>query len=42
MSKPATWEKYALAYQVTAPLDYNDQIPFDAILNRIQAQIEAL
>ena len=42
LSDPATRDQYALAYQVTASLYFNDQIPFDTILDRIHTHIQAL
>lgn len=42
LSDPATREQYTRAYQVTASLYFNEQIPFDTILDNIQAQIEKL
>jgi hypothetical protein len=42
LSDPVTRNQYALAYQATASLYFNDQIPFDTILRKIQAQIDKL
>ena len=42
LSDPATRDQYALAYQATASLYFEDQVPFDTLMDRIQAQIEAL
>ncbi len=42
LSEPATRDQYALAYQITASLYFNEQIPFDIILEKIQVQIEKL
>ena len=42
LSDPEIRDQYALAYEATASLYFNEQIPFDAILNKIQAQIERL
>ena len=42
LSDPATRDQYALAYQATASLYFNDQIPFDTILDRIQTHIQIL
>jgi len=42
LSDPATREQYALAYQATASLYYDDQVPFDVVLEKIQSQIEKL
>jgi len=42
LSDPTTRDQYALAYQTTASLYFNDQTPFDTILDRIQSRIEEL
>jgi len=42
LSDPTTRDQYALAYQATASLYFNDQTPFDTILDRIQSRIEEL
>jgi len=42
LSNPATRDQYALAYEATASLYFNEQIPFYSILDKIQAQIEKL
>jgi len=42
LTDPATRDQYALAYQATAPLYFNEQVPFDAILDKIQSQIDNL
>jgi len=42
LSDPATRDQYALAYQATASLYFNDQTSFDTILDRIQVQIDKL
>jgi hypothetical protein len=42
LSDPATRDQYALAYQATASLYFDDQVPFDVVLEKIQSQIEKL
>jgi hypothetical protein len=42
LSDPATRDQYALAYQATASLYFDDQVPFDVVLEKIQSQIERL
>ncbi len=42
LSDPGTREQYILAYQKTASLYFDQQIPFDNILKKIQEQIEKL
>ena len=42
LSDPDTRIRYALAYEATASLYLDGQVPFDTILQRIQAQIESL
>jgi len=42
LSDPATRDQYALAYQATASLYFNNQISFDTILDSIQAHIQAI
>ena len=42
LSDPATRKQYALAYQATASLYFNVQIPFEVILGGIQAHIDRL
>jgi len=42
LSDPATRDPYALAYQTTASLYFDDQVPFDVVLEKIQSQIEKL
>ncbi len=42
LSDPATREQYTLTYQKKASLYFNEQIPFEIILGKIQEQIEKL
>ena len=42
LSDPKTRERYTLAYQATASLYFGEQIPFDAILGKIQEHIDKL
>ncbi|HHJ19736.1 MAG TPA: nucleotidyl transferase AbiEii/AbiGii toxin family protein [Gammaproteobacteria bacterium] len=42
LSNPATRDQYALAYEATASLYFNEQIPFNIILDKIQTRIETL
>lgn len=42
LSDPGTREQYTLAYQKTASLYFDQQIPFESILGKIQKQIEKL
>ena len=42
LSDPATRDQYVHAHKAIASLYFNEQIPFDTILNRIQTQIKKL
>jgi hypothetical protein len=42
LSDPETRDQYARAYQATASLYFNEQVPFVTIMDKIQAQIEKL
>lgn len=42
LSDPATREQYTLTYQKTASLYFNEQIPFETILGKIQGQSKKL
>lgn len=42
LSEPATRKQYTLAYQATASLYFNEQIPFETIMGKIQEWIDRL
>jgi hypothetical protein len=42
LSDPATRKQYTLAYQATASLYFNEQIPFETIMGKIQEWIDRL